>query len=227
MNTLWPFAMPRSQSPRPGKPVCWVRISSGPVWEIRCGDRPGGRGLCLRRNRPALIVSIEAGPEEPGSKQIHTSAQGLWESDEHQQCGDLGQCAPHYPAGESVVFFHRNPREQGNQDFFPGGKVKNTGRVEVPMGITLREIIYDIGGGPQKRKRDQRAVADGGAFGRVYPRVLLPPSGRLREPDPGRVHDGLGGADRHDEGTCMVDVANTSSIPWKEDPGQMPPCREG
>ena len=85
---------------------------------------------------------------------------------------------------------------KGTKVFSLVGKVNNTGLVEVPMGITLRELIYDIGGGIADGGQF-KAVQTGGPSGGCLPAVLLDLPVDFDEPDRGRLHDGLGRHDRH------------------------------
>ena len=85
---------------------------------------------------------------------------------------------------------------KGTKVFSLVGKVNNTGLVEVPMGTTLRDIVYEIGGGIQK-KRKFKAVQTGGPSGGCMPESLLGPARGLRQTPRGRCHDGLGRPYRH------------------------------
>jgi len=214
----------QSKSPRPGKPVCWEEYPrTGLEFDV---ETPRGEGPLVCGESTALIASIEARTGEPRSKQIHTSAQGLWGKPRTINNVGPGQCAPHYQRGSQWFSSIGTPESKGTKIFSWWEKLKNTG-LSGSMGITLPGDHLRTSAGGRKTKRDQGG-ADGGAFGRVYPRVLLPPSGRLREPDPGRVHDGPGGPDRHGEGTCMVDVAKYFVHFLEEEScGKCLPCREG
>ena len=88
---------------------------------------------------------------------------------------------------------------KGTKIFSLVGKINNTGLVEVPMGIPLREIIYDIGGGIPGGKKF-KAVQTGGPSGGCIPESLLDLPGGLRRADQGRLHDGLRRHDRHGRG---------------------------
>ena len=96
-------------------------------------------------------------------------------------------------------------KSKGTKVFALAGKVNNTGLIEVPMGITLREIIFDIGGGiPEGRQVQGRA--DGRALRRLHPGAVPGHAGGLRIADQGRRHHGLGWHDRdgrdHLHGGC-------------------------
>ena len=85
---------------------------------------------------------------------------------------------------------------KGTKIFSLVGKINNTGLVEVPMGITLREIIYDIGGGIPGG-REFKAVQTGGPSGGCLPESQARSAHRLRGPGPGGVDHGIGRHDRH------------------------------
>jgi NADH:ubiquinone oxidoreductase subunit F (NADH-binding) len=107
------------------------------------------------------------------------------------------------------------------------GKVVNTGLVEVPMGTTLRTIIYDIGGGIPKRRK-LKAVQTGGPSGGCIPEQFL--DLRVDFDELAKVGSmmGSGGMIVMDQDTCMVDVARYFLDFLKEEScGQCNPCREG
>ena len=115
----------------------------------------------------------------------------------------------------------------GAKLFSLSGKVKNTGLVEIPMGATLREVVYDIGGGIIKDK-PFKAVQTGGPAGGCIPETLL---------DLPLTYEGLaragaimgsGGMIVLDSETCMVDIARYFlQFSTKESCGKCTPCREG
>ena len=118
-------------------------------------------------------------------------------------------------------------RSKGTKVFSLVGKVNNTGLVEVPMGTTLRDIVYEIGGGIQK-KREFKAVQTGGPSGGCIPASLLDlpvDFDKLRESG---AMMGSGGLIVVDERTCMVDVARYFlAFLVDESCGKCTPCREG
>ena len=119
------------------------------------------------------------------------------------------------------------PTSKGTKIFSLVGKVRNTGLVEIPMGITLREIIYDIGGGVRKNK-GFKAVQTGGPSGGCIPmnKIDMPVDyDSLRAV--GAIM-GSGGMIVMDEDTCMVDVAKYFiEFLMDESCGKCVPCREG
>jgi len=107
------------------------------------------------------------------------------------------------------------------------GKVKNTGLVEVPLGITLREMIYDIGGGILDDKRF-KAVQTGGPSGGCIPAKLRDLPADYDSPTSAGSIMGSGGMVVMDENTCMVDVARYFlDFTQKESCGKCVPCRLG
>jgi NADH:ubiquinone oxidoreductase subunit F (NADH-binding) len=116
---------------------------------------------------------------------------------------------------------------KGTKAFSLVGKVKNTGLVEVPMGISLREIVFDIGGGVPKKK-SFKAVQTGGPSGGCIPeRFLDLPVDYQKLTQVGSIM-GSGGMIVMDQDTCMVDVARYFLDFLKEEScGQCNPCREG
>lgn len=116
---------------------------------------------------------------------------------------------------------------KGTMIFSLVGKVNNAGLVEVPMGITLRELIFDIGGGIQNDKQF-KAVQTGGPSGGCIPADLLDLTVDYEHlKDAGSIM-GSGGVIVMDEGACMVDVARYFLDFLKEEScGKCTPCREG
>jgi NADH:ubiquinone oxidoreductase subunit F (NADH-binding)/Pyruvate/2-oxoacid:ferredoxin oxidoreductase delta subunit len=116
---------------------------------------------------------------------------------------------------------------KGTKIFSLVGKVNNTGLVEVPMGATLREIIFDIGGGIPGGKRF-KAVQTGGPSGGCIPEELLDlPVDFDRLTEAGSMM-GSGGMIVMDEGNCMVDIAKYFVGFLKDEScGKCTPCREG
>jgi NADH-quinone oxidoreductase subunit F len=108
------------------------------------------------------------------------------------------------------------------------GKVKNTGLIEVPMGITLREIIFDIGGGIRKRGRAFKAVQTGGPSGGCIPMNKIDMPVDFDSLKQAGAMMGSGGMIVMDEDNCMVDVARYFiHFLMYESCGKCVPCREG
>lgn len=116
---------------------------------------------------------------------------------------------------------------RGTKVFAVTGKIKNTGLVEVPMGITLREVIYDIAGGIQNGKK-YKAVQIGGPSGGCIPEEHLDIQIDYESLKTVGAMMGSGGLVVMDEDTCMVDVARYfMDFIRKESCGKCIPCREG
>ena len=120
-----------------------------------------------------------------------------------------------------------HPGSKGTKIFSLVGKINNTGLVEVPMGITLRQIIYDIGGGIPGGKRF-KAIQTGGPSGGCIPETLLDlPVDFDRLQEAGSMM-GSGGMIVMDEDNCMVDMARYFvRFLQEESCGKCMPCREG
>ena len=118
-------------------------------------------------------------------------------------------------------------KSKGTKIFSLVGKINNTGLVEVPMGITLREIIYDIGGGI-KDKKPLKAVQTGGPSGGCIPAEKIDlPIDYDSLVQAGAIM-GSGGMIIMDEDTCMVDVARYFlGFTQEESCGKCVPCRVG
>ena len=126
-----------------------------------------GAGAFVCGEETALLASLEGRvgePRHPAS--LPGGGRAVGPAHRHQQRGDLGQCAPHHrqgaPSGTPGLGV---PHSTGTKIFSLVGKVKNTGLVEVPMGITLGRIVEEIGGGVPGQERF-KAVQTGGPFRR-------------------------------------------------------------
>jgi len=116
---------------------------------------------------------------------------------------------------------------KGSKIFSLVGKINNTGLVEVPMGITLREIVYNIGGGIPGGKRF-KAVQTGGPSGGCIPDSLIDLTVDFDRLSEAGSMMGSGGMIVMDEDTCMVDVARYfTKFLTEESCGKCVPCREG
>ena len=118
-------------------------------------------------------------------------------------------------------------KSKGTKVFALTGKINNTGLAEVPMGITMREIIYDIGGGINNGKKF-KAVQIGGPSGGCLPESMLDLSVDYDSLIAAGAMMGSGGLVVMDEDTCMVDVAKFFlNFTQSESCGKCTPCREG
>lgn len=175
-----------------------------------------------------MIASIEGKVGEPRSKQIHTISQGLWGKPTNINNVETWANVPLIIRHGSRWFSSiGTAKSKGTKIFSLVGRVKNTGLVEVPMGITLKEIIYDIGGGPQDGKAI-KAVQTGGPSGGCIPAALFDLPVDYDSLAHAGSMMGSGGMIVMDEGTCMVDVAKYFvHFLQQESCGKCLPCREG
>jgi NADH:ubiquinone oxidoreductase subunit F (NADH-binding) len=173
---------------------------------------------------------------EPRAKHIHTSAQGLWDKPTNLNNVETWANVPiivqrgvdwFTAMGTGDVSADPWKGSKGTKIFALVGKVNNTGLVEVPMGTTLRHIIYNVGGGlPAGHKL--KAVQTGGPSGGCLPESMLDlPVDFDRLTDAGSMM-GSGGMIVMDESTCMVDLARYFlHFLASESCGKCVSCREG
>jgi NADH:ubiquinone oxidoreductase subunit F (NADH-binding)/(2Fe-2S) ferredoxin/NAD-dependent dihydropyrimidine dehydrogenase PreA subunit len=187
-----------------------------------------GGGAFVCGESTALIASIEGKVGEPRSKQIHTVTQGLWGKPTNLNNVETWANVPIVIDKGSQWFSSiGTEKSKGTKIFSLVGKVKNTGLVEVPMGITLKKIIFDIGGGQQDGKKI-KAVQTGGPSGGCIPASLFDLSVDFDSLAQVGSMMGSGGMIVMDEGTCMVDVAKYFvHFLQEESCGKCLPCREG
>jgi len=188
--------------------------------------RGGGAFVCGEST--ALMASIEGKVGEPRAKHIHTTESGLWDKPSNLNNVETWNNVPVIIA-RGADWYSKIGTEgsKGTKVFSVVGKVNNTGLVEVPMGITLREIIYDVGGGIPDGKKF-KAVQTGGPSGGCIPESLIDlPVDFDRLTEAGSMM-GSGGMIIMDESTCMVDVAKYfMSFLKDESCGKCTSCREG
>lgn len=188
--------------------------------------RGGGAFVCGEST--ALMASIEGKIGEPRAKHIHTTESGLWDKPSNLNNVETWNNIPIILSrGSSWYSQIGTEKSKGTKVFSIVGKVSNTGLVEVPMGITLREIVYDIGGGIPGGKKF-KAVQTGGPSGGCIPESLLDlPVDFDRLTEVGSMM-GSGGMIVMDESTCMVDVAKYFMNFLKDEScGKCTSCREG
>ncbi|MFH0903784.1 MAG: NADH-quinone oxidoreductase subunit NuoF [Methanobacteriota archaeon] len=200
-------------------------MGSGFGFDVRI-NRGGGAFVCGEST--ALMASLEGKPGEPRAKYIHTSEKGLWDKPSNLNNVETWANVPLIINNGSSWFSSiGTDSSKGTKVFSLVGKINNTGLVEVPMGITLREIIFDIGGGiPRGRKF--KAVQTGGPSGGCIPESLLDlPVDYERLTEVGSMM-GSGGMIVMDEDNCMVDIARYYiNFLQEESCGKCAPCREG
>lgn len=200
-------------------------LGSGFDFRVRI-NRGGGAFVCGESS--ALMASLEGRPGEPRAKYIHAAERGLWDRPTTLNNVETWANVPQIIL-KGVDWYREmgTAGSKGTKIFSLVGKVNNTGLVEVPMGITLREIIYDIGGGIRDNKKF-KAVQTGGPSGGFIPESLLDLRVDFDEISKVGSMMGSGGMIVMDEGTCMVDMAKYFlSFLERESCGKCVPCREG
>jgi NADH:ubiquinone oxidoreductase subunit F (NADH-binding)/(2Fe-2S) ferredoxin len=188
--------------------------------------RGGGAFVCGEST--ALMASIEGKVGEPRAKHIHTTESGLLDLPSNLNNVETWNNIP-IIISRGADWYSKIGTEgsRGTKVFSVVGKVNNTGLVEVPMGITLREIVYEIGGGIPDGKKF-KAVQTGGPSGGCIPESLIDlPVDFDRLTEAGSMM-GSGGMIVMDESTCMVDVAKYFMNFLKDEScGKCTSCREG
>ncbi len=200
-------------------------LGSGFDFNVRI-TRGGGAFVCGEST--ALMASLEGKVGEPRAKYVHTVEKGLWNRPSDLNNVETWANVP-LIINKGADWYQAIGSEgnEGTKIFSLTGKVNNTGLVEVPMGITLREIIYDIGGGIKGGKKF-KAVQTGGPSGGCLPESLLDLSVDFDELTKAGSMMGSGGMIVMDEGNCMVDVAKYFLTFLEEEScGKCVPCREG
>ena len=189
-------------------------------------SRGGGAFVCGEST--ALMASIEGQRGEPRAKHIHTTEKGLWGRPSNLNNVETWANVP-LIINKGADWYRRigTDKSKGTKIFSLVGKINNTGLVEVPMGTSLREIIYDIGGGiPQGKKF--KAVQTGGPSGGCLPEELLDLRVDFEQLAEAGSMMGSGGMIVMDEDTCMVDVARYFlNFLQDESCGKCLPCRKG
>ncbi len=188
--------------------------------------RGGGAFVCGESS--ALMASIEGRVGEPRSKYIHATESGLWGRPTVLNNVETWANVP-IIVNRGADWYAKIGTEgsKGTKIFSLVGAVNNTGLVEVPMGTTLREVIFDIGGGIPGGRRF-KAVQTGGPSGGCLPESLLDLPVDFDSLDEAGSMMGSGGMIVMDETACMVDVARYFvKFLTEESCGKCTPCREG
>ncbi len=187
-----------------------------------------GAGAFVCGEETSLIHSIEGITPEPSQRPPFPAQSGLWGKPTNINNVETWANVPRIILRGADWFASiGTEKSKGTKVFSLVGKINNTGLVEVPMGITLREIIYDIGGGIPGGKKF-KAVQIGGPSGGVVPNALLDlPIDYERLTEVGAMM-GSGGMVVMDEDTCMVDIAKYFlAFTNDESCGKCTSCREG
>ncbi|MBI4797250.1 MAG: 4Fe-4S binding protein, partial [Desulfarculus sp.] len=187
-----------------------------------------GAGAFVCGESTALMTSLEGRVGEPRPKYVRSNIKGLWEKPSVLNNVETWANVP-LIINKGADWFTQfgTEKSKGTKIFSVVGKITNTGLVEVPMGMSLRDIIYKIGGGIPGGKKF-KAVQTGGPSGGCIPEDLLDLPVGFDELTKAGSMMGSGGMIVLDESTCMVDVARYFiQFLTDESCGKCVPCREG
>jgi len=187
-----------------------------------------GAGAFVCGESSALMTALEGRAGEPRPKYIRSNIKGLWNRPSVlNNVETWANVALIINKGADWYTQLGTEKSKGTKIFALVGKIKNTGLVEVPMGMTLRDIIYKIGGGIPNGKKF-KAVQTGGPSGGCLPEDLLHLQVGFDELKKAGSMMGSGGMIVLDEDTCMVDIARYFlEFLTDESCGKCVPCREG
>ena len=187
-----------------------------------------GAGAFVCGEETALLNSIEGQRGMPRPRPPFPAVKGLWGKPTIINNVETLACVP-YILREGATKFSQygTDRSKGTKVFALGGKINNVGLVEIPMGTTLRELIYDIGGGIPNGKKF-KAIQTGGPSGGCLTEVDLDTPIDFDNLVAKGSMMGSGGAIVMDEDNCMVDVAKFyMEFICDESCGKCTPCRIG
>jgi NADH:ubiquinone oxidoreductase subunit F (NADH-binding)/(2Fe-2S) ferredoxin/Pyruvate/2-oxoacid:ferredoxin oxidoreductase delta subunit len=187
-----------------------------------------GAGAFVCGEETALMRSIEGKRGMPRPRPPVPAHKGLWDKPSVlNNVETLAQIAPIIMNGAEWYRSLGTEKSTGTKVFALTGAINNVGLVEVPMGIPLRRIIYDIGGGP-KKGRKFKAVQLGGPSGGCIPESLLDIPVTYEDIVATGAIVGSGGMVVMDDNTCMVGTAKFFlDFTTDESCGKCPPCRVG
>ncbi len=187
-----------------------------------------GAGAFVCGEETALIASIEGERGMPRSRPPFPAVRGLWGKPTNvNNVETLANLPLIINRGSDWYSSIGTEKSKGTKIFALAGKVKSTGLVEVPMGITLRQLIFDVGGGiPNRRKF--KAVQLGGPSGGCLPESLLDTPVDYDSLIAAGAMMGSGGAVVMDDTNCMVNIAKFFlTFTQRESCGKCIPCRVG
>jgi len=187
-----------------------------------------GAGAFVCGEETALITSIEGHRGEPKPKPPFPAVSGLWEKPTLINNVETYANIPVIlNRGADWFASIGTEKSKGTKVFAVGGKINNTGLVEIPIGTTLREVIYDIGGGIPNGKKFKAAQTGGPSGGCIPASHLDTPIDYETLRELGSMM-GSGGLIIMDEDNCMVDIAKFFlEFTVDESCGKCPPCRIG
>jgi len=187
-----------------------------------------GAGAFVCGEETALMSSIEGRRGEPRPRPPFPAVKGLFMKPSNinnvETFSNVPQIILH---GAQWYASFGTEKSKGTKTFALAGDVKHTGLIEVPFGLTLREIVYDVGGGI-KDDKEFKAIQTGGPMGGCLPKEYLDLPMDYEELGKAGSIMGSGGLVVMDEGTCMVDIARFfMDFIQDESCGKCTPCRVG
>ncbi len=187
-----------------------------------------GAGAFVCGEETALMTSIEGHRGEPRPRPPFPAVKGLFQKPTILNNVETYANVPRIILNGADWFAGiGSERSKGTKVFAVGGKIKNTGLVEIPMGTTLREVVYDIGGGIPNGKKFKAAQTGGPSGGCIPASLIDTPIEYDTLIEIGSMM-GSGGLIVMDEDTCMVDIAKFFlTFTVEESCGKCPPCRIG
>ncbi|MDI7274544.1 MAG: FAD-dependent oxidoreductase [Anaerolineae bacterium] len=187
-----------------------------------------GAGAFVCGEETALMASVEGRRGEPRPRPPYPAVAGLWNKPSNiNNVKSYANIPPIILNGADWFASRGTDRSKGTAVFALTGKVNNTGLVEVPMGITLGEIIFDVGGGIPGGKKF-KAVQTGGPLGGCLPASHLNTPVDYESLTEAGATMGSGGMIVADEDTCMVELAKFFlTFAQAESCGKCVPCRVG
>ena len=200
-------------------------LDSGYDFDIKIRE---GAGAFVCGEETALMASIEGRRGMPRPRPPFPATSGLWgKPTVINNVETLSTVPLIMRIGAEEYAKYGTDRSKGTKTFALAGKVKNTGLIEVPLGTTLRQIVFNIGGGILNDKQI-KAVQTGGPSGGCIPASMLDTPVDYESLTAAGTIMGSGGMIVMDENTCMVDIAHYFlSFVQKESCGKCPPCRVG
>jgi NADH:ubiquinone oxidoreductase subunit F (NADH-binding)/(2Fe-2S) ferredoxin/Pyruvate/2-oxoacid:ferredoxin oxidoreductase delta subunit len=187
-----------------------------------------GAGAFVCGEETALMASIEGRRGEPRPRPPFPAVKGLFmKPSDINNVETFSNIPQIILRGAEWYASMGTEKSKGTKTFALAGDVKHTGLIEVPFGLTLREIIYDVGGGI-KDDKGFKAIQTGGPMGGCLPKEYLDLPMDYEELAKAGSIMGSGGLVVMDEGTCMVDIARFfMEFIQDESCGKCTPCRVG
>ncbi len=200
-------------------------LGTGMAFDVKI---KAGAGAFVCGEETALLASIEGKRGQPRTRPPFPAQSGLWGKPTCiNNVETLANIAPILRMGGAVYAGLGTPTSKGTKIFALAGKVKYTGLVEVPIGITMNQLVNDIGGGVPAGSAFKAAQMGGPSGGCVPARYLDMPIDYETVKEVGAIM-GSGGLIILDGATCMVDLARYfMDFCAKESCGKCPPCRIG